>query len=409
MKFKTQLYVNALTIRIFFGLCLLGAKPLFAVEQEPEQNPHEEEAHDHAGHDHDDHSGHDHGEEEVPVESDTEDHSGHDHDAQPTSEVQMDHSDHDHSEHDHADHSGHDHGEEDSHAEPDAEDHSGHDHDGEEEEEEGIELSEDMIQKAGIEIRQAEKGKVARISTFPAEIKLNRDLSAAVTPSFRSLVIEVFGEIGDEVKKGNPLATLKNLDTLTNYTVTAPRDGVILSKNLAVGETADEGRVLYEVADLSSVWAEISIFPRYQHILKKDMQVTFVAHDGHRAEGRIQYISPIASHETRTFTARSVLKNPPEDFTPGVFVRALIPVQMVDAAVTVPFEAVQNLDGEEVVFLPGAHGFVATPVRTGVKDNARVEILSGLEPGQDYVAAGAFVLKSQMVIRGMDPHAGHGH
>jgi cobalt-zinc-cadmium efflux system membrane fusion protein len=358
MNLKTQPYFNALTIRIFFGLCLLGAKPLFATEQKHEPKPHEEEAHDHAGHDHDDHRGHDHREE-------------------------------------------------DSHAEPDAEDHSGHNHGGEEEE--GIELSEDMIQKAGIEIRQAEKGKVARISTFPAEIKLNRDLSAAVTPSFRSLVIEVFGEIGDDVKKGNPLATLKNRDTLANYTVTAPRDGVIISKNLAIGETADEDRILYEVADLSSVWAEISIFPRYQHILKKDMHVTFVAHDGHRAEGTIQYISPIASHQTRTFTARSVLKNPPEDFTPGVFVRARIPVQTVDAAVFVPVEAVQNLDGEQVVFLPSAHGFVATPVRTGVKDNTRVEILSGLEPGQDYVAAGAFVLKSQMVIRGMDPHAGHGH
>jgi cobalt-zinc-cadmium efflux system membrane fusion protein len=358
MKLKTQPYLNAITICIFFGLCLLGAKPLFAAEKVPEHKPHEEEAHDHAGHDHDDHSGHDHGEEELPIESDTEDHSGHDHGG---------------------------------------------------EEEEGSKLTEDMIKKAGIKIRQAEKGKVERISTFPAEIKLNRDLSAAVTPSFRSLVIEVFGEIGDEVKIGNPLATLKNRDTLATYTVTAPRDGVIISKNLAVGETADEDRVLYEVADLSSVWAEISIFPRFQHILKKDMQVTFVAHDGHRAEGTIQYISPIMSHQTRTFTARSVLKNPPEDFTPGVFVRARIPVQVVDAEVSVPLEAVQNLDGEQVVFLPSAHGFVATPVRTGVKDDVRVEILTGLEPGQDYVAAGAFVLKSQMVIRGMDPHAGHGH
>jgi cobalt-zinc-cadmium efflux system membrane fusion protein len=405
MKLKTKNPLNSLYIRILFGLCLLGVKPLFAAEEEHDHKPHEEGTHDHAGHDHaehdghdhDDHSGHEHGEKGQHKEPDHEDHSGHD----------QEEGTHDHSSHDHDDHSGHDHSEEEQHKEPDHEDHSGHDHDGEEQE--GIELSEDMIKKAGIEIRQAEKGEVARISTFPAEIKLNRDLSAAVTPSFRSLVIEVFGEIGDEVKIGKPLATLKNRDTLATYTVSAPRDGVIISKNLAVGETADENRILYEVADLSSVWAEISIFPRYQHIVRKDIQVTFVAHDGHRAEGTIQYISPIMSHQTRTFTARSVLKNPPEDFTPGVFVRARIPVQVVDATVSVPLEAVQNLDGEQVVFLPGTHGFMASPVRTGVKDDSRVEILSGLEPGQDYVATGAFVLKSQMVIRGMDPHAGHGH
>jgi cobalt-zinc-cadmium efflux system membrane fusion protein len=406
MKVQNMNNLNTLTVRIFLGLCLLAAKPLFAAEQKHDHAGHDhgkQEVHDkpdtedHSGHDHNDHSGHDHGMEEVHVEPDTEDHSGHDHEEAAD----------DHSGHDHEDHSGHDHDEEKSHTEPDQDDHSGHDHDGEEEE--GIELPEDMIQKAGIEVRQAENGRVARISTFPAEIKLNRDLSAAVTPGFRSLVVEVFGEIGDEVKKGSPLARLKNLDTLAIYTATAPRDGVIISKNLAVGEAADEARVLYEVADLSSVWGEISIFPRYQHVLKKGMQVTFVAHDGHRAEGTIQYISPIASHETRTFTARTILQDAPEDFTPGVFVRALIPVQMVDAAVAVPLEAVQNLDGEQVVFLQREHGFVATPVRTGVKDNACVEILSGLEPGQSYVAAGAFVLKSQMVIRGMDPHAGHGH
>ncbi|MDF3128683.1 efflux RND transporter periplasmic adaptor subunit [Kiritimatiellaeota bacterium B1221] len=342
--------------RILLALCLMAAVPLRAAE----------EGHDHAGHDHDDHRGHEHGVEASHREPEVDTHAGHDH----------------------HDHRGHEHGEEAS---------------------EEIELTADMMRKTGIEIRKASPGKVSRLSTFPAEIKLNRDLSAAVTPRFRSLVLEVFGEIGDEIEKGTPLATLKNRDTQATYTVTAPRGGVIISKNLSVGETAEEGRILYEVADLSSVWAEISIFSNYQHVLRKGMQVIFIAHDGHRAEGTIHYISPMASHQTRTFTARSVLKNAPEDFTPGVFVRARIPVEEVEAEVVLPLEAVQSLDGEQVVFIKGAAGFVPRPVRLGVKDDLHVEILSGLQAGEEYVATGAFTLKSQMIIRGMDPHAGHGH
>ena len=172
----------------------------------------------------------------------------------------------------------------------------------------------------GIQIREAKGGTVARSSVFPAEIKLNSDRAASVSPRYPSIVRQVFAEIGDEVKKGDVLASLENRETLAVYTIAAPLDGTIISKNLAVGEAASEDKVLYKVADLSSVWADISIFPKYQHLVRKGGKVQLIAHDGHTASGVIKYISPIVSHETRTFTARCVLKGADEDFTPGAFV-----------------------------------------------------------------------------------------
>ena len=273
----------------------------------------------------------------------------------------------------------------------------------------GIELSAEMIQKVGIQIQEAEGGTIARATVFPAEIKLNRDRTAAVSPRYASIVRQVFAEIGDAVKKGDVLASLENRETMAVYTVAAPLDGVIISKNLAVGETAGEDRVLYEVADLSTVWADISIFPKYQHLLRKGMQVKFIAHDGHSTKGVVKYISPIVSHETRTFTARCVLEGAGEDFTPGAFVRAQIQVEAANVPVTIPREAVQTLEGETVVFVPGDHGFLAVPVELGLTDEHSVEIRNGLKTGNPYVAVGAFALKAQMVTSGMDPHAGHGH
>jgi len=335
---------------------------------EPLPHDHHSDAHpDHATHD--EHAGHDHGPEPVPHD--------HDGDGKP----------------DHDSHEGHD--------------HSGHDHGGQTAG--GIDLSPEMISKAGIQIHEAEGGTVARSSTFPAEIKLNRDNTAAVSPRYPSIVRQVLAEIGDKVKKGDVLASLENRETMAVYTVSAPLDGIVITKDLAVGETAGDGTVLFEVADLSSVWADISIFPQYQHVLRKGMKVTFIAHDGHSAIGTIKYISPIVSHETRTFTARCVLEGADEDFTPGAFVRARIKVEASAAAVVVPRQAVQLLEGEPVVFIPGDHGFITTHVQTGLADEFNVVIVSGLKPGDRYVAEGAFVLKAHMVTSGMDPHAGHGH
>ncbi|MEA2069209.1 MAG: efflux RND transporter periplasmic adaptor subunit [Verrucomicrobiota bacterium] len=336
----------------------------------------------------DDHAGHDHG---AGIATPDE-HAGHDHDA----------------------HEGHDHAAEqvapDAHADCDhnaAEgDHAGHDHGAEAT---GVELTAEMAQKVGIQIQEAEGGTISKAVVFPAEIKLNRDRAAAVSPRYASMVRQVFAEIGDEVKKGDVLASLENRETMAVYTVAAPLDGIIVSKDLAVGETADGDRVLFEVADLSSVWADISIFPKYQHLLRKDMPVKFIAHDGHTARGTVKYISPIVSVETRTFTARCVLEGADEDFTPGVFVRARINIETADVAVSVPREAVQILEGEAVVFAPGDHGFQALEVELGLADDHSVEIKSGLHPGDRYVAVGAFVLKAQMITSGMDPHAGHGH
>lgn len=354
-----------------------------APQQAEEGEVHDEHAD--CDHDHDaEEAGHDHAAEEA----EHDDHEGHDH-AVEAAEADP--------------HAGHDHAEEEAEVDP----HAGHDH--AEGEVGGVEISEDMAEKIGLQIHEAEGGTVAKAAVFPAEIKLNRDRTASVSPRYASIVREVFAEIGDTVKKGAKLASLENRESMAVYTLTAPLDGIIISKDLAVGETAGDDKVLFEVADLSSVWADISIFPRYQHLIRKGMTVKFIAHDGHTAKGKVKYVSPIISHETRTFTARCVLVKVDEDFTPGAFVRAKINVETATVPVRVEREAVQVLEGEAVVFAPGPHGFLPVVVELGMVDDHAVEIKSGLKPGDSYVAVGAFALKAQMVTSGMDPHAGHGH
>lgn len=318
---------------------------------------------------------------------------GHDHEAEEPG-----HKGHDHEAAGHDDHDDHDHGAET----------AGHDDHGDEDGA-GIELSPETIAKIGLQLGTAQAGVISSSVILPAEIRLNTDQTAAISPRYSSVVLEVFVEIGDEVKKGDVLASLENRATLAVYTVTAPLDGVVLTRFISKGEAAGEDNILFEVADLSTVWADISIFPRFRHHLRKDLPVEFIAHDGHTATGTIKFISPLVSEETRTFTARSVLKESDTDFSPGAFVRARIITGSTPVRVRIEREAVQKINGEWMVFLPTEHGFESREVTTGTGEQHFVEIVQGLEPGEEYVAQGAFSLKAEMVTSGMDAHAGHGH
>ena len=323
---------------------------------------------------------------------------GHDH------EKEVAHAGHDHEEEDA--HAGHDHEKEEKHLTTEKVDaHAGHDH----EEEEGIEISSEMIHKIGLQTRKATQGNIFLSTVFPAEIKLNRDQMALISPRYSSVVKAVFVEVGDSVKKDQKLALLENRTTLSTYSLLAPRAGIVVKRDTAVGEAANENKVLFTVADLSTVWAEINVFPRFQHLLRKGMKVTFIAHDGHTATGAVKYVSPLVSIQTRTFTARCVLKGAAEDFTPGVFVRAQVVLKREKVKVRIEREAVQRIDGELMVFVPTEHGFKSKTVSLGVSDDHFVEITKGLHVGDEYVAKNAFALKAEMVTSGMDSHAGHGH
>jgi len=289
--------------------------------------------------------------------------------------------------------------------------HEGHDHDEHGHEEAGgdLKLSAEVAEQIGLQVRAAEGGTIETSVVFPAEIKLNRDRAAAVSPRYASLVRQVLVEIGDHVRKGDILASLENRETMAAFTVTAPLDGTIVSKTAAVGESASEETVLFEVADLSSVWVDISVFPQYRHHVRKGQRVMLIASDGHSHATTIQYISPLISTETRTLQARCVLEDAEEDFTPGAFVRAAVTVERATVNVRVEKEAVQMVEGRAVVFVADEHGFEARDVETGRSDNTHVEIKTGLEAGERYVARGAFELKAELVTSGLDPHAGHGH
>ena len=260
-----------------------------------------------------------------------------------------------------------------------------------------------------IEIQPASGGLIERKVNVPAEIRLNRNRSAAIAPRYTGTIRELRAERGDSVKQGDLLALLENRETLAVYALVSPLDGTVIEKHHSSGETVSETSVLFEVADLTRPWAVVHIFPQYQQAVGPGTLVTLISRSGRTVEVPVEYVSPLISPSTRTVEARCTLQEPGEGFAPGSLVRARLTVESVQAAVRVELEAVQMLHGETVVFVQGASGVEPRDVQTGLSDGDYIEIQSGLAPGELYVARGAFALKAEQMVSGLDPHAGHGH
>ncbi len=198
--------------------------------------------------------------------------------------------------------------------------------------------------------------------------------------------------------------------TFSVYELKAPFSGTIVDKHISIGELVDSKSEVFTLADLSSVWVDISVYQKDLAHVRKGMGVTISAGAGMpHAQGTITYMAPVVDQKTRTALARVVLPNPDGRLRPGLFVSAEIALGQESAAVVIPKSAVQRMDEEPVVFLDEAEGFTPALVSLGRSNQSHVEILSGLAAGQRYVTQGAFELKAKIVTSGLDAHAGHGH
>jgi cobalt-zinc-cadmium efflux system membrane fusion protein len=193
------------------------------------------------------------------------------------------------------------------------------------------------------------------------------------------------------------------------YPLRAPFDGLVIEKHLTLGEKHGDDSNAFTVADLSSVWVDINVFQKDLPHVSKGQTVWVSTVGGTNAQGAVAFVAPIVDHKTRTALARMVLPNPDRQWRPGLFVNAELAVGGDGASVVIPADAVQRMGGQAVVFVDEGDEFRAAAVSLGRRDATRVEILSGLSPGERVVVEGAFELKAKIVTSGLGAHAGHGH
>lgn len=185
--------------------------------------------------------------------------------------------------------------------------------------------------------------------------------------------------------------------SLTRYEVTAPFDGTVIEKHIVLGEVVRDDAQVFTIADLRTVWVDLSVYQKDLPLIRQGQKVTIAAGQGiELVIGKIAYIGPIIGESTRTALARVVLPNVDGQWRPGLFVTARIDVDESVVAVLVPRSALQTIEDRISVFVETNEGFEPRPVTVGRTDDAHAEITSGLVPGEHVVIQGAFTLKAEL-------------
>ena len=195
------------------------------------------------------------------------------------------------------------------------------------------------------------------------------------------------------------------------YELRAPLSGIVTQRHITIGEVVglETTDAPFVVADLSSVWVNLTVYQRDLAQVRAGMPVTIQFSSGiPDAQGTVAFVSPALDETTRTATARVVLENPHADWRPGLFVSGLIETGRETATIVVPHSALTELDGETVVFVQTDGGFESRKVRQGRATPAAVEIIDGLAEGERYAANNVLALKAETNRAALE-HAGHVH
>lgn len=181
------------------------------------------------------------------------------------------------------------------------------------------------------------------------------------------------------------------------YELRAPAAGTVIEKHITLGEVVENNSDVFIIADLSTVWANVTVYAQDTPRLSVGQAVHITA-EGFPTEatGKISYISPVVAEATRTATARMLVPNPEQRWRPGTFVTARIVLAAESVRTLIPNDAIQTVDNTPVVFVPKDEGFAPRPVTIGRANPTHSQILAGLGPGDRYVMNGAFVLKAEL-------------
>ena len=178
----------------------------------------------------------------------------------------------------------------------------------------------------------------------------------------------------------------------------SPADGVVTEKNVVQGTRIMPGMDLFKIADLSVVWLQGEVFEKDLSLVHvgQPARVTIDAYPGQTFQGRVTFIAPSVSLESRTGTVRVELNNPGQRLKPGMYAALQIDVPARAPALVVPRTAVLTTGQRSIIFVRHDDGMLMPhEVKVGLAVGDTVEILAGIPEGATVVSSASFLVDAE--------------
>ena len=181
----------------------------------------------------------------------------------------------------------------------------------------------------------------------------------------------------------------------------ADQDGYIASLNVREGMYIQPATTVLSIGGLDTVWVIAEIFERQAGWVKagQKVEMTLSSYPGENWQGHVDYVYPVVNPQTRTLRARIKFDNTDHRLKPDMFAQLVIHAGHRDNALSVPREAVIR-DGRmnRVVKVLGNGRYRSARIETGIESGDRVEVLKGLNVGDDIVVSAQFLIDSESSV-----------
>ena len=184
-------------------------------------------------------------------------------------------------------------------------------------------------------------------------------------------------------------------------TLNAPASGYVTGKEVFEGTRVMPGMDLLTVTDLSRVWIDADLYEYEAQAVRVGQTATLetVADPGAKLKGKVAFIYPTFSPETRTLKVRFEFPNPGLRLKPQMYANVLLDLHSV-TGVVIPDSALIETGVRVIAFVDAGNGsFEPREVKVGVRGDGKAQILSGVKAGDNVAVRANFLLDSESKLR----------
>jgi len=237
-----------------------------------------------------------------------------------------------------------------------------------------------------------------KISSRDLNLMLARDAAATLAAARQRLLLWDIAE--EQIKKIEQ--TGKTVRTLT---LSSTASGVITQKMAIAGMKVMPGEKLFDIADLSSLFALADIYENELPLIKVGdaVQLTLAYLPGRTISSQVDYIYPTINADTRTVKVRLKLGNPDNKLKPQMFANVEIKINR-GKRLLIPEAAVIDTGRSIIAYVDLADGsFEPREIKAGLRSDGWIEVLQGLREGENVVAQANFLVDSEAQLKGIKP------
>ncbi len=275
-----------------------------------------------------------------------------------------------------------------------------------------VQLTKEQTQMLGIEVADATPRPMAELLTLNGQIQLLPDAQADVSVRISGAVTAINSNLGDKVVKDQILATVQSRligNPPPSVAVKSPIDGVIDARNVNLGQAVEPNTVLFHVSNRNQLLVVAQVYEEDLSRVKVGQKVNVhaLSYPKQIFPGKVTLIEPNLDALTRTVNVQIRLDNQDNVLKPGMFVRANLVLRYANAALTVPSNAILEVDNVSFVFVRTGNNYERVNVRVGASDDSYTEIKEGLVPGDEVVIQGNQELYTLSLTSGGKSRFGH--